>query len=142
VLLRRGLSLRARTLAALRGLRLCAERGSTGADALMQRVKPRREPRLVGDLSRLQADLYQRRRDAVVADAPQLGVMRSQAPLRFGALAGRIRTRERYGIAFARGSALRSPVDAALAAVKARGTLDALAREWLSADVAGLPVLR
>lgn len=142
VLLRRGLVLGSRTLAALRGLRLCAARGSTGATVLRREVRPRRKPRLLGSFSRLEADLYQRRCDAAIADAPRLGVLRAQAPDRVGALAGRIATGERYGIAFERGSALRPLVDGALARLDQDGTLGRLARRWLTADVSGLPVLR
>jgi polar amino acid transport system substrate-binding protein len=142
VLLRRGLTLRAHTLAALRGLRLCAERGSTGADVLRRRIGPTRKPRLVRNFSRLEADLYQRRCDAAVSDAPLLGVMRAQAPDRVGALAGRIATGERYGIAFERGSALRPLVDGALTRLDQNGTLRRLAKRWLTTDVGRLPVLR
>jgi polar amino acid transport system substrate-binding protein len=142
VLLRRGLSLPSRTLAALRGLRLCAERGSTGAAALRRDVRPTRKLRLLRNFSRLEADLYQRRCDAAIADAPQLGVLRAQAPDRVGALAGRIATGERYGIAFEPGSALRPLVDGALTRLDQDGTLARLARRWLTADVSGLPVLR
>jgi ABC-type amino acid transport substrate-binding protein len=142
VLLNRSVVIRPRTLRALRGLQLCAERGSTGADVVRERVRPRRRVRLVGDLSRLEADLYQRRCDAVVADAPQLGVMRARAPRRFGALAGRIRTGELYAATFERGSALRPLVDEAILTLQRNGTLDRLARRWLTRDVGDLRILR
>jgi polar amino acid transport system substrate-binding protein len=142
VLLRRGLQLKSRTFRALRKLKLCAERGSTGAEAARDRIAPTRKLRLVGNLSRLQADLYQRRCDAVVADAPQLGVMRAQAPDRFGKLAGRIATGEEYGAAFQRGSRLRPLVDDAIAALAADGTLAQLAKTWLSTDVESLKRFR
>ena len=142
VLLRQGLQLKSRTFRALRKLKLCAERGSTGAEAARDRIAPTRKLRLVGNLSRLQADLYQRRCDAVVADAPQLGVMRAQAPDRFGKLAGRIATGEEYGAAFQRGSRLRPLVDDAIAALAADGTLAKLAKTWLSTDVETLKRFR
>ena len=141
VLLRRGLTLERRRFSALRALRLCAERGTTGAKRA-KRIRPARPVRVFGDASRLEAELYQRRCDAVVGDAARLGALRAQAPQRFGALAGRIRTGERYGIVFATGSPLREPVDAALAALEADGTLGRLAADWLSTDVTRLRAFR
>jgi polar amino acid transport system substrate-binding protein len=142
VLLRRGLSAPQATLAGLRDLRLCAERGTTGATTAQRTIRPRRKVRLVGNLSRLEAVLYRRACDAAVADAPQLGVMRAQAPDRFGPLLGRVATGERYGVALPRGSALRPSVDAALTRLEEDGTLARLARKWLTTDVGRLPVLR
>jgi ABC-type amino acid transport substrate-binding protein len=69
-------------------------------------------------------------------------VLRGKVPLRFGPLAGVIRTNERYGVVIADGSPLTPAVNRALAALLRDGTVDRLAREWLSVDVAGLRVLR
>jgi ABC-type amino acid transport substrate-binding protein len=67
--------------------------------------------------------------------------MRAAAPRRFGALAGRIKTGERYGIAFKRGSDLRPLVDTALERLRDDGTLRRLERRWLRAAARKLPVL-
>ena len=141
VLLRSGLVGAPGSLATVARLRVCAERGSTGADVVRTRIKPARRPRLVRDLSALEAALYQHRCDVAIADAPQLAVMRASAPRRFGALAGRIRTRERYGIAFERGSKLRPLVDVALERLRDDGTLRKLKDRWLAAAAKPLPVL-
>ncbi len=61
-------------------------------------------------------------------------------PLR--AARGVIRTGESYGAVFAKGSRLRGPVNRALAALKKDGTIAALQRRWLTADLSRLPVLR
>ena len=141
VLLRRGLTLQKRRFSQLRKLRLCAERATTGAKQA-KRIRPSRPVRVFGDASRLEAELYQRRCDAMVGDAARLGALRAQAPQRFGELAGRIKTGERYGVVFESGSALRAPVDDALAALEEDGTLGRLAATWLSTDVTRLRAFR
>jgi polar amino acid transport system substrate-binding protein len=141
VLLRRGLSLPKRRFSQLRTLRLCAERATSGARQA-KRIRPRRPVRVFGDASRLEAELYHRRCDAVIGDAARLGALRAQAPQRLGELAGRIKTGERYGAAFETGSGLRGPVDAALDALEEDGTLGRLAADWLSTDLTRLRVFR
>ena len=69
-------------------------------------------------------------------------MLRAQAPDRVGALAGRVATGERYGIAFEPGSALRPLVDGALTRLEQDGTLRRLARRWLTADVSSLRAFR
>jgi polar amino acid transport system substrate-binding protein len=142
VLLRRGLEPRPTSITALRRLQLCAERASTGGQLILDRIKPTRAPRLVQDPSRLSYDLFTQRCDAIVFDAPALAVLRRQAPDRYGALAGRIVTNERYAIALEEGSPLRPRINAALASVIGSGVLERLRRRWLGTDTATLPVLR
>ena len=141
VLLRRGLTLEKRTFEQLRKLRLCAERATSGGTQA-KRIRPDRPVRLFRDASRLEAELYQRRCDAVIGDSARLGALRAQAPQRFGALAGRIRTGERYGIVLDTGSALKAPLDAALGRLEEDGTLGRLAARWFSTDVTRLRAFR
>jgi polar amino acid transport system substrate-binding protein len=49
---------------------------------------------------------------------------------------------ESYGAVFAKGSRLRGPVNRALTALKKDGTIAALQKRWLTADLSRLPVLR
>jgi len=142
VLMRQGFAPVPTTIAGLRGLQLCSERATTGARAIVDRIKPTKKPRLVANPSQLTYDLYNDRCDAIVFDAPVLGAARAAAPERYGPFAGRIVTSERYGIAFPKGSPLRASVDTALGALTRDGTLARLQKRWLTADVAKLPVLR
>ena len=142
VLLRLGLSRVPRSIADLRALRLCAERSSTGAALVIGTIEPKRKPVLVENPSRLSYALFRQRCDAIVADAPALAVLRGQAPDRYGPLAGRIATRERWAAAFEQGSPLRTRVNRALAALERYGTLKRLRERWLGEDTAQLPVLK
>jgi polar amino acid transport system substrate-binding protein len=142
VVLRRGLATKPGSIAGLRTLKLCAERATTGAQVLVKRVKPRKRPLLLNDPSDLSYALFTKRCDAIVADAPALAVLRRQAPDRYGSLVGRIVTREKYAIAYEKGSQLRQPIDAVLRQLRADGTLAQLRRRWLGVDTATLPALR
>jgi len=130
------------SVAGLRSLQLCSERATTGARTILDRIKPQKKPRLATDPSQLMYDLYNDRCDAVVYDADILGAERAAAPERYGPFAGRLITRERYGIAFPKGSPLRASVNAALGTLTRNGTLVRLQKRWLSTDVSKLPVLR
>jgi polar amino acid transport system substrate-binding protein len=141
VLLRRGLALTKRRFSHLRKLRLCAQRATTGGTQA-KRIRPDRPVRLFRDPSRLEAELYQRRCDAVIGDSATLGALRAQAPQRFGALAGRIKTGERYGIVLEPGSPLKAPLDAALGRLEDDGALGRLAARWFSIDVTRLRAFR
>lgn len=140
VLMRRGLA-PVRSLAALRTLQLCSERTSTGGQLIVSRIRPEKRPLLLEDPSRLTQELFRGRCDAAVYDAPVLAVARSQAPDRFGALAGRIRTGERYAAVLENGSRLAGPLNAAIRALLADGTVTRLERRWLNVDLQRLPVL-
>jgi polar amino acid transport system substrate-binding protein len=142
VLVRADLSVRPRSLADLRKLQLCAERASTGALLVLNRIKPPRKPLIVPNPSQLSYDLFTKRCDAIVADAPALAVLRRQAPDRYGPLVGRIVTNERYAAALEKGSPLRPEVNRALSALEQDGTIARLRKRWLGADTATLPVLR
>jgi hypothetical protein len=69
-----------RSIAGLRKLVLCAQRGTTGVAIVTNRIKPIRKPLFLDDLSVLLYDLFAKRCDALVFDAPTLGVLRREAP--------------------------------------------------------------
>lgn len=142
VLVRRGLGTVPRTLADLRVLRLCSERNSTGLRLIRTRVRPAAPPLQAGNAQRLFGLLQAGRCDAAVYDAPVLGAEVDAVPDRYGPLAGRLDTRERYGIVFPKGSRLRGRVDAIVRGMVTDGTMRRLSRTWLSTDVRRLPVIR
>jgi ABC-type amino acid transport substrate-binding protein len=131
-----------RTLADLRGLRICALTKSTGADAAKTVIAPTKPTRLIGNVPTLMLNLQTGRCQAVVYDAPTLGTLKARTPDRFGPFIGVIKTGEQYGVALPKGSGLLATVDAALGALVGDGTVQRLQRKWLSADLSALPTLK
>lgn len=131
-----------KSLAALARLRICVQRGTTSVKVVRERVRPARPPFYFGSLELLFDALRVGRCDAVVLDAPILAAERAFAPDRYGALAGRIRTNERYGVVLRKDSPLSGSVDAAVRALVANGTVSRLQKRWLMTDLRRLPVLR
>ncbi len=131
-----------RTVAALRPLQLCALAKSTGADLVQSKIRPVKPLRLVGNVPQLLLHLQTGHCEAVVYDAPPLASLKARAPVRYGPFAGVIKTGEKYGIAMPRGSTLLGPVNDALAALIADGTVERLQRKWINVHFADLPVLR
>jgi polar amino acid transport system substrate-binding protein len=129
------------TIAGLRPLQLCAQRGTTSVAAVTSLVKPEQKVLLFDKQEGLLDALYQRRCQAVVDDAPLLAVLRKDAPGRYGPLAGTLGTAESYGVVLPKGSALVPDVDRALAALAADGSLARLQKRWLGADVSKLRAL-
>jgi ABC-type amino acid transport substrate-binding protein len=123
-----------KTIAALKGLRLCALAKSTGAELARAKIAPTRPVLAVGNVPTLMLDLQTGRCDVVVYDAPALGTLKARAPERYGPFVGVIRTGERYGIAIPKGSPLVKPVNGALRSLLDDGSVDGLARQWLTFD--------
>jgi glutamine transport system substrate-binding protein len=98
--------------------------------------------RLIGNVPTLMLNVQTGRCDVVVYDAPALGTLKARAPARYGPFVGVIDTRESYGIAFPKGGTLVGPVDRALDSLLADGSVDRLAKKWLTVDPAKLRVLR
>lgn len=142
VLMSRFTRAKPRTLAALKPLKLCAERQSTGASIVTTRVKPTRPVRTYRLVQNMMQGLQTGACDAVVYDAPSLATLRSRVPNRYGGFAGRIRTNELYGITIPKGSPLLEPVNAGLRRMITSGAITALQRRWLATDLNALPTLR
>ena len=130
------------TIAGLKRLKICALAKSTGAEVAQQTIAPTRPVLLVGNVPTLMLDLQTGRCEAVVYDAPALGTLKARAPLRYGPFVGVVKTGEQYGIAIPKGGTLVAPVNKALASLLADGTVDRLARKWLTVDPTDLRVLR
>jgi polar amino acid transport system substrate-binding protein len=131
-----------KTIAGLRSLQLCALRKSTGAVVAQRTIAPARPVLLVGNVPTLMLDLQTGKCEAVVYDAPALGTLKARAPLRYGPFVGVIETGEEHGIALPKGSPLLGPVNSALAALIADGTVERLQRKWITVHLEDLPVLR
>ena len=141
VLVRRGLK-RPTSVAQLRPLVLCAERGRRAADVLLSRVRPGRRPLLVSDLQTLLRRVQTGACDAAVAELSRLAPALEGRRDLFGGLAGRIQTERAYAVALEQGSPLFPSVEGAVRALRADGTFRRLTAAWLGIDVARLRVLR
>jgi len=128
-------------LGELRPLQLCAQRGTTSAATIAERVRPKRKPILFEKQEGLLDALYQRRCDAVVNDAPLLAAFRAAAPDRYGQLIGRLGVDAGYGVVVEKGSPLTKRVSRALAELEREGKTPFLVKRWLDVDVSKLPVL-
>jgi polar amino acid transport system substrate-binding protein len=140
VLLRKGLAA-PRTLAALARLRICLQRGTTSVAIVRERVRPSRPLLFYASVDLLLEGVRTGSCDAAVLDAPILAAERAAAPYRYGSLAGRLRTNERYGVVLHKGSPLTRRVNAAVRALVANGTLRKLQRRWLLSDLGSLRLL-
>jgi polar amino acid transport system substrate-binding protein len=141
VLVRKGLEPVPASIAALRKLQLCSERATTGAQYIVGEITPTKKPQLVKTPTILFDLLRSGRCDAAVYDAPILGAAQEGAPDRYGPMAGRIATGERYGLVVEKGSRLLGPLSNAVRAVVRDGTVARLSKRWLSADPAKLRTL-
>jgi polar amino acid transport system substrate-binding protein len=142
VLLRKNLPAVPRSIADLRGLKLCTQRGTTSADTIAEAIRPTRRPVLLTTEDLLLQRVQTGACDAAVFDLPVLATLRAQVPDRFGPIAGRIVTGETYGIVMEKGSPLKPLVDAALNELLAGSLVDRLERRWLQLDPGRVPVLR
>lgn len=142
VLLRRGLpDPGPSSLADLKALRLCVERGTTGAAIVPRRIAPTASPTRFKEQTNMLQALQAGRCDAVVLDATILSIQQAATPERYGRLMGRMTTGERYGAVLQRGSALLPAVNRALNAVRRDGTLDRITARWLKVTPQALPVI-
>ncbi len=142
VLLRRELPSAPRSLADLRGLKLCTQRGTTGVDVIDDVIEPTRKPALLTTVDLLLQRVQTGACDAAVFDLPILATLRAQVPDRYGPIAGRIVTGEQYGVVMQKGSALKPLVDDAINELLAGPIVDRLEKKWLLIDPGDVPVLR
>jgi polar amino acid transport system substrate-binding protein len=130
------------TLAALRGLRVCAQAATTSFDYVRNKLRPRVPPRSFPspiDALRAVSDGFC---DAMIADLEILVAAKREQPDLYGPVAGQIVTHEHYGGVFQKGSKLRRPVNAALQSLARAGVVSRLATRWFGAGWDKAPILR
>lgn len=131
-----------RNLDELRTLRLCAQEQTTSIAYLRTQLRPRRAPRAFPtpvDVLRALSDGFCQ---GMVADLPILAAVERADPTLYGPLAGQIATHEHWGAVFAKGSPLRAPVSARLAALSDSGLITRLAIRWFGPGWNTIPTLR
>lgn len=132
------------TVAGLKEFRLGSQVGTTSYEYITDQIQPTPEARAYDSMNAALRALKNGQIDGVVADLPTTFYMRD-AQLDNGVIVGSLPTPagqevEHFSIALDKGSPLTACVNAALAALKADGTLDAIRNEWISGQ--GAPALQ
>jgi polar amino acid transport system substrate-binding protein len=134
----------AKTVADLKSYKFGAMQGTTGYDTILNVIAPSSKPAVYGSNDAGIQALKAKQIDGLVVDLPtafyitaaQLdnSVIVGQFPAAGGANA------EHFSLVLAKGSALTTCVNSAIASLKTDGTLDKITKEWLS-DKASAPVI-
>lgn len=134
----------AKSLADLAGYRFGAQAGTTSYDAIVNVIKPSKEPRIYDSNDAAIEALKNKQIDGLVVDLPTAfyvtavqmdnGVIVGQFPPTGG-------EQEHFSLVLAKDSPLTPCVNKAIAALKADGTLAKITQEWL-ADKANAPVIQ
>lgn len=134
----------ATTLAALKDDLIGAATGTTSFDAIEQDIQPTQPAQAFSTNDDAVAALTNKQVDAIVVDLPTAFYL-TGAELDNGVLVGQLPpvsgAADQWGLLLPKGSALTPAVTAAVDALRADGTLDALAQQWLGAQ-AGAPELQ
>ena len=132
------------TVAGLKPFKLGAQVGTTSFQYIADQIKPDQEPRVYDSNDAAIEALKAGEIQGIVADLPTTFYMRD-AQLDGGQIVGSLPTApggevEHYSILLDKGSPLTACVNAALASLKADGTLDAIVAEWITSQ--GAPELK
>ena len=133
------------SIAAMKGFKFGAQIGTTSLDTITKVIAPTAAAKVYTTNDDAIAGLKAKQIDGLVVDLPTAfyvtaaqvdnSAIVGQLPAPTGAVA------EHFSVVLAKGSALTSCVNAAIATLKSDGTLDAITKEWLS-DKASAPVLQ
>ena len=134
----------AKTLADLKGAKIGAMVGTTSLTAAQAAIAPTSDVQVFNDNDQLTQALTSGLVDAIVLDLPT-ALYVANAELDNGVLIGQLADSsaggDSFGLVLDKGSSLTPAVTAAVDALRADGTLDALQAQWLT-DAAGAPVLK
>jgi polar amino acid transport system substrate-binding protein len=130
------------TLARLRTLQVCAKEATTGLAYVQNVLQPTglvlQYASATGALAALSANICK----AFVFDLPSLLAAKDAMPGRYGAVAGRVGSTERYGAVMSKGSPLRPAIDAAIASLTRDGTIRRIAARNFGPGLASAPPIR
>lgn len=125
----------ATSVAALKGLTLGAQVGTTSLQAIQDIVAPSKKPRVYNSNNDAVKALENGQIEALVTDLPTAFYM-AAAQLDKGQIVGQLPassgTPEQFGLVLDKGSAMTTCVSQAVEALRADGTLDQLVDQWLS----------
>lgn len=133
------------TISGLKDFKLGAQQGTTSYQFITDTIKPTAEASVYNDNTAAIAALDAKQIDGIVVDLPTAFYI-TAAQMKNGVIVGQFSAPtgsegEHFSLVLAKGSALTSCVNQAIAALKSDGTLDSITKEWLS-DKANAPVLQ
>jgi polar amino acid transport system substrate-binding protein len=131
----------ASSLADLADAKFGAQVGTTSLDAINEVVQPNDEPNVYDTNNDAISALKNGQIDALVVDFPSTGYITAvQVP--DGKVVGRLPAQggEHFGLVFAKGNPLLGCANEAIATLRANGTIDQLAQEWIAGSAP--PVLQ
>jgi len=134
---------KAKTIADLANAKLGASVGSTSYATITDVIKPKGKPAVFDTNDLATAALKNGQIDGLVLDLPTAFYV-AGAELSNGVILGQFAPKagsDQFGLVLTKGSALTKSVSAAVDALRANGTLKALAAKWL-ATAGGAPVLK
>ena len=133
----------ATSLAALKGLSIGAQVGTTSLQAIKDAIAPSKNPRVYNSNNDVVKALENGQIDALVTDLPTAFYM-ANAQLKKGKIVGQLPssggTPEQFGLVLEKNSPLTTCVSKAVDALRGDGTLTSLVDQWLSQG--GAPVLK
>jgi polar amino acid transport system substrate-binding protein len=134
----------AKTIADLASYQFGAQAGTTSYDTIVNVIKPTKEPRVYDSNDAAITALNNKQIDGLVVDLPTAFYV-TAAQMDNGVVVGQFPPtggeQEHFSLVLAKGNALTACVNAALGAMKADGSLDAITKEWMS-DKANAPVIQ
>jgi polar amino acid transport system substrate-binding protein len=135
---------KATTVAALKGLKLGAQVGTTSLDYIDDVVKPTRQAAVYAKNDQAKSALKNGQVDAIVVDLPTAFYI-TAAEVTDAEIVGQFENQgaapEQFGLVLDKGSALTSCVSDAVDTLRENGTLAKIEQQWLS-DAVDAPVLK
>jgi len=134
----------ATSLADLQQYKIGAQTGTTSLTAIRDQIQPDSDAVVFKNTNDAKTALANGQVDAIVADLPTAFYL-TAVEIPHGTIVGQFQpttgAQEQFGMLFAKGNALVSCVNQALATIKSDGTLAAIEKKWLS-DTVDVPVLQ
>jgi polar amino acid transport system substrate-binding protein len=130
------------SLADLKNMQLCAQANTTGLDWINTQLHPAKKALVYPTTTAAYQSVQINRCQAMILDVPLVSLERKARPTQYGPVAGQVVTHEQYGAVLQKGSALLSPVNAAIKALTANGTVGKLQKKWFNLNFATIPVLK
>lgn len=129
-------------VAGLAAFKLGAQVGTTSYQYIVDNIKPTQDPSILNSNDDAISALNAKTIDGIVADLPTTFYMRD-AQLTGGVIVGSLPTKgavEHYSVLLTKGSPLTTCVNAAIAKIKADGTLAGIVTQWITSQ--GAPELK